>query len=440
VPPDLAGRLQRLTLGDVIDIALRNNRATRVTWAGARAAAASYGSARGSYLPTVDFDATATRVKTVATQGRSAVEQKLYSPGVNLSYLVFDFGGRSGSVDAARQALVAADFTHNATLQDVVLQVEQAYFIYVANQALVDARQATLAEARTNLEAAEERHRVGLATIADVLQARTAVSQAQLDAQSTEGDLLTARGALALSLGLPANLDYDVEVEPGSYATVGLVADSVEALIERAVRERPDLAAARAQVREARAQVRSARAARLPSLALSGTGERTYSASLPEGDYAYNVSLGLQIPLFSGFSREYEQRRAEAEAEAAAAQAEGLEQQVVYEVFSSYYMLQTATRRVHTADELMASARQAADVALGRYRAGVGSILDLLAAQSALASARAQRVQGRLEWYTSLAQLARDAGALDARGQSDLRVVPDSTAVPPDSTAAGASP
>ena len=69
-----------------------------------------------------------------------------------------------------------------------------------------------------------------------------------------------------------------------------------------------------------------------------------------------------------------------------------------------------------TADDLLASAEQSVQVAAGRYREGVGSIIDLLTAQSALATARAQQVQSRWQWYTSLVQLARDAGVLGVRG------------------------
>src|SRR5204862_380480 len=76
------------------------------------------------------------------------------------------------------------------------------------------AQQTTVKEAQTNLEAAEQRHRVGLATIADVLQAKTARSQAQLALETVEGTLQTTRGALALAMGLPANVPYDVELPP----------------------------------------------------------------------------------------------------------------------------------------------------------------------------------------------------------------------------------
>jgi outer membrane protein TolC len=285
-------------------------------------------------------------------------------------------------------------------------------------------------EAQTNLEAAEERNRVGVATIADVLQARTAASQAELAAQATEGDLQTSRGALALSLGLPANLPYDID-STAAQAPVAVLADSVDVLIARAVAARPDLAAARAEYESSRYQIAVARANRLPSLELNGTGGRTYTSSLPQGGNNYTLSLGLRIPLFAGFSRLYDQRQAAALADAAAARTEVLGQQVVFQVFSSYYALRTADRRVRTSEDLMASAQLSNDVALGRYKAGVGSVLDLLTAQSALADARAQQVMARLEWNSSLAQLAHDAGALDERGASSLRLEPDSASRTP---------
>jgi outer membrane protein TolC len=425
VPADLQQRVNRLTLPELIDLGLRNNPSTRITWANARAAAAAYGSARGGYYPTIDGDITGTRIKTVASQGRSAVTQSLLNPALNLSYLLLDFGGRSGTVGAARGALLAANYTHNATLQNVVLQIQTTYFQYIANRALLRAQRTSVREAQTNLQAAEERRRVGVATIADVLQARTAASQVELAAETTEGDLQTSRGALAVSLGLPANLPYDID-STAEELPVSLLADSVDALIARAVELRPDLAAARAEYESSRSQISIARANRLPSLQLNGSTGLTYSTSFSNARNNYAISLGLHIPLFAGFSRLYDQRQVTALAEAAQARTDALGQQVVFQVFSSYHVFQTSARRVATANNLMASAQQSNQVALGRYRAGVGSVLDLLSAQTALADARAQQVLARLEWNTSLAQLAHDAGVLDLKGGSSLRLEADS--------------
>ncbi len=434
LPPDLASRIAQLTLTDVIDIALRNNTATSAAWADARSAAASYGTAKGQYYPTVTADGTVQAIKRIASGGVQSAKQQSFGPSLNVSWLLLDFGGRSGSIGEAREALLAADWTHNATLQTVVLEVQQAYFLYMGTKALLDAQQTTLKEAQTNLEAAEQRHRVGLATIADVLQAKTALSQVQLALESTQGDLQTTRGALALSMGLPANVPYDIAVSPDTTVPLGIV-ESVDTLIARATRERPDLAARRALVEQARARVSVARSQALPSLSVGGTANQTYfvhnpPTPTPPAGNGYTATLTLSIPIFSGWSQIYDVKAAAAAADAAALRAQGFEQQVVYQVFNAYYALRTSTQQVRTSRDLLASATESEQVALGRYKAGAGSLLDLLTAQAALASARAQAIQARFSWNTALAQLAHDVGILGLDGSSPLQMQTDTTGTP----------
>jgi outer membrane protein TolC len=102
-----------------------------------------------------------------------------------------------------------------------------------------------------------------------------------------------------------------------------------------------------------------------------------------------------------------------------------LEQRIIFQVWSSYFNLKTAAQRVKTSQNLLGSALQSYDVALGRYKEGVGGFLDLLAAQSTLENARAQRVEAMADWYISLANLARDTGTLwrqepDQKGIFDI--------------------
>jgi len=427
VPPDLQQRIRQLTLVDVVDLALRNNPATRASWAQARAAADLYGSARGEYYPTIDGAAMVSRIKSPATLARPAGQRTDYAPSITLNYLLLDFGGRSGSIERARQSLFAANLSHNATIQNTVLQAQVAYFTYMATSALLVAERSAIAEATANLNAATQRNRVGLATIADVLQARTALSQEQLNLETTQGSLQAARGSLASALGLPANLPFDLEPLTGAAIPVRAIALSVDSVINDALRNRPDLAAARAQAAAAASQVRVARAAELPSLALGGNAARTYSTPQTFAGPSYTISLGLSVPIFNGFSHQYDVAAARAQADAVSSLAEQTRQQVITEVFVSYYALQTAEQRVSTADDLLVSAQQSVQVAAGRYREGVGSIIDLLTAQTALANARAQQVQSRWQWYTSLAQLARDAGVLGVHGDAPFVFSSDST-------------
>lgn len=430
IPADLTQRIHRLTLADVIDVALLNTPVTRATWEEARAAAYAYGAAGTRLLPTVDASASLGRSKTLAVPGaRTVAERTQYGPALTLTYLLFDFGGRSGTIETTRQNLFAAGLTHNATVQNTVLQVEQAYFSYMSTKSLFGAQESVVKEAQANLAAAQQRHDVGLATIADVLQAKTALSEAQLSLESTQGALQATRGALAAAMGLPANAPYDVDATPPSIP-VGSVATTVDSLIDAAVRDRPDVQAARAAARAAAAQVQVTRAAGLPSLTLGGNAGRTYASPSQYGGNTYGLSLGVQLPLTTALNNRYNVLGAQAQARAATARADALQQQVTQQVFTSYYALQTAAQRVTTADDLLASATASEQVAAGRYREGVGSIIDLLTAQSALADARAQQVQARWQWYTSLAQLAHDVGVLGVHGEAPLKLSDSSSTSP----------
>ncbi len=402
-----------LSLVQLVDIGLRANPATREAWAFARAAAADVGAKRSLYFPIFEVDGQLERQKQAAVGGQFTYLQTTYGPSVAASWLLFDFGGRQADVEEATRALYAADWSHNAAIQDVVLAIAQSYYGYLNSKALVLARRANLDEARRSLDAAEERHRAGVATIADVLQARTSVSQAELELQDTEGQVQIIRGALATAVGVPATVPVDVGELPQELP-VDIVKKNVDELIAKAVAERPDLAASRFAALAAQSKIRSVEAEGLPKLSLAAGGNRTFY-SLPGNDpFSTNYSglLLLRIPVFTGFDVAYRTQKAKEEAEAAKASAELVEDRVILDVWASYYAVQTATQRIRTTRDLLASALQSAEVADGRYKAGVGSILDLLTTQASLAQARAEEVQARSLWFLAMAQLAHATGAL----------------------------
>jgi outer membrane protein TolC len=129
----------------------------------------------------------------------------------------------------------------------------------------------------------------------------------------------------------------------------------------------------------------------------------------------YSAGLAVRWPVFTGFRNTYDVRQAQAQAGVARESVRNTEQQVMLQVWTSYYALQTATQRLTTSRDLLTSAQQSADVAQNRYRAGVGSILDVLTAEAALENARAQEVQARADWFLSVAQLAHDSGTLESK-------------------------
>ena len=412
-------KLSKFTLVNAVNIALQNNPATLVAWADARAAAARYGSARGAWYPKVDLNGTLYYEKDINTKDQPDGSNTDISASASLSYLLFDFGGRSAVVEESRQSLLAANWTQNAVMQNTVLQAEIAFFNQAGAKALLEANRTSLAEAEANLTAAEERHRMGLATNADVLQAKTAYAEVKLAVLDTEGQVRIAKGTLAVAMGYPANISFGPEIEVPEIPPGGL-AQTVDQLIEKALANRPDLQASQALALGSAAKVREARSRMLPSFSVAGSIGRLWLKDVPGYTNSTVGALQLQVPIFNGFSRNFDLLQAKAEAEAARERVRSAEQTIIFQVFSTHSEFLTADERVKTTDDLVASASQSEAVALGRYREVVGSILDLLSAQRVLAVARAEQINARLGWFINLARLAHDIGILGLPGDNSL--------------------
>jgi len=397
-----------LNLLEVVNLALCNNPQTREVWASSRAQAAQIGVSKASYLPSASLSASGNRTS-------PGTGQRSY--GLTLSYLLYDFGTRAAGVESARQLLAAASATQDSTVQTVFLQAVQSFYQTQATQAALDAALESEHAAKESFAAAEARYVAGSATPADKLQAQTAYSQATLNSITASGSLNNAKGALANMLGLDAN--KNIVLAAANIAAIPASFDrDISALIEEARLRRPDLQAAAAQVKAAQASVDAARAAGKPSVALTASTNQTNAAGITS--HGSSLGVNLSVPLFSGFAPTYRIRAAEAQMEAQTAQLERLRLQVALDVWTAYQNLITATQSLRTTADLLSSAGQSERVALGRYKAGVGSILDVLNAQSALASARQQRIQSTFNWNINRATLAQAMGNLDTSLLQDL--------------------
>lgn len=389
---------------DAVDLALCNNPQTREVWAAARVQAAQLGVAQAAWLPALDGSAGAARY---------LFENNQYNrnnAALTLSWLLYDFGQRSANVDNARQLLAAAAATQEATVQSLFLAALRAYYSAQATWAAVVSAGEAERSAQAAFAAAETRYRVGAGTPADRLQAQTALSQATLNRIRAEGEARNALGVLANALGFSAAQALHLAERPPLPEIAGFQ-DDVAALIAEAQRRRPDLKAAEAQLGAAEAGIELARAQGRPKISLAaGPSWQDQAGVVSQGG---SIGLTLNVPIFSGFDTTYRVRSAEAQAEVRAAQRDRVRNQVALDVWQSYQSLMTATQSLKTTADLVASAEQSERVALGRYRAGVGNVLNLLSAQSALAGARLQRIQAELDWNVYRAALAQAMGALD---------------------------
>jgi outer membrane protein len=411
LPPTLEPFADKLSLPQFIDAALQTSPTTRQAWEQARAAAAAWAQARGGYYPTIGANLYGFRTEGGPSAGATDFAETIGQGELTLSYLLLDFGGRSAQAEAARQALFNANWNHDQAIQDVLRNVAQAYHNHLGARAQMQADEVSLAEAQKSLQAAEERRRAGVGTLADVLQAQATEAQVRVALESDRGAVEISRGQLATAVGWPANIPFGVAEGPEELP-LDAIGQNVEELIARAQRNRPDLAAVRAFVQQREAELRQSDSALWPQLLANGNvGHEIVRGGFDTENSYYQVGLQLQIPLFQGFTLYNAVRGARARLEAAHAALQLQMQTVVSDVWAAYYNFRTAARQLEASRTLLASSTQAFQASTARFRAGAGDIVELLNAQSQLARARAQQVQAQTSLFTSYAELVHAIGA-----------------------------
>ena len=400
-----------LVLADVVDLALCNNPQTRSLWLNARIQAANVGVSMSAYLPTLTAQGSESRNFSSAAGKSSNYNSRSIS--LSAGYLLFDFGGRSATLENAKQLLVAANATRDSTLQVNFLVAVQSYYALLSTRASVDALKVAEASAKESLAAAGARYSAGVATPADKLQAQTALSQARLNLITAQGAARSAQGTLANVMGFDASLSFSLVPLPESTPDP-VVEQDIGKLIAEARQKRPDLQAAEAQIKAAEAQLTATRSTGLPTLNLiASTGSQNISGS--PNNNSSSIGVTLNVPLFTGTRNTYQNRAAELQVESKVAARDLLANQIALDVWKAYQTLLTNSQSLLAANDLVASAEQSERMTLGRYKAGVAnmSILDVLNAQSILASARQQRVAALYNFQASKLALVQAIGQLD---------------------------
>ena len=408
------------TLAQLIDLAQEHNPETRVAWEEAKARAASLGIARSELYPTIAAVALAATIRQAALIGEFFHRQTLgiFEPTLHVEYLVFDFGGRSGEIDAAKANLLASNLAFNDTHRNIIFQVTSAYYRLLNAKGQREAAEVSLKNAQTVEEDAQNRLNNGLATKPDVLEATAARTQSDFDLQAAVGAEDIARGDLATVMGLPPGTMFQVQ-NIQELATPNAMADSVDQEIDRAFAQRPELLEQVARIRAANASIKQARSTYFPKLSFSGDGglARAYGQQdLFPGHYAegevWDVGLQLKWTLFDGTRREHEIAKAQAEKRAAQANIDALHDQIADEVWAAYSNMKTALRQQQAAAALLTASDQSYEAARESYGYGVRNLLDVVSAQKTLAAARSEDILARTQLLLQVANLAFRTGDL----------------------------
>ncbi|MDR7433977.1 MAG: TolC family protein [Armatimonadota bacterium] len=324
---------------------------------------------------------------------------------VSLQYPLFTGGRLEAQIALAEANVKGAEATLQRTVQQVLFQVKQAYYQLLLARASRRAAERILAQAEENLRVARVRVQAGVAPQFDVLQAEVNLANARQGVVRALNSMALARQALAALLNIP----LDTLLEPQDELGITPFSVPLEELINRALRQRPELAELSARRAAAEAALELARSGARPNLALQGAYSLS-GTSLQNLTTNWQVILALTLNLFDGGLTKARIQEAEERLRQLQVAESQQRQAIELEVRQSYLTLQSAVAELEASGKAVEQALEALRIANVRYQAGVSAQLEVIAAQAALAQAEVNRVQALFNYNLALAQLERAVG------------------------------
>ena len=400
-----------ITLDEAVRLAKRNAPAAVQARNNVRQQAGTVRSRYAAYLPTLSFGAGANRQN--GTRYLLDLDTILpndvpwrASHSLNSNLEVFDGGRRWFELQAARAGVDAAEASEVAQEFTVALNVKQQFYAVLAAREQQGAAAKQLEQAAEQLKAANARVGAGAATRSDSLRSVIAVGNARLAVLAAENALAGANASLSRLVGSPTL----VTAAPDDQRDAALRVTRSDAELLALAEQGP---AVRQAVAAAEAAKQSSRAAKTPYLPTLSLGlSQSYAASQPGfaflGDTRNkNIATNLRVnfTVFNGLNREQQVLQAslaEQNAQAALRDAKLNARQLMIQQLGT---LRTAEARVEIQQQSVLAGEEDLRVQQERYNLGAGTLLDLLASQSTLISARQALIQARLDARTARAQI-----------------------------------
>lgn len=405
LPVTSSGIAHTFTMEEAVRLALETNPGVASSQFSLEASESARKAARSSFGPTVSTNYTLNHYNE-ARVGRN--ERNAYTWGITASQPLFTgFNLLNSYQKAALQRDNQALQLENTRLS-IAGQVQNQFLIYLKSQQNIRSTQRSLDRARAQLELAQASYNVGLRPRLDVLQAELDVSRTQATLIQAENSRDICRAQLNTLLNIPVDspTDYVGDLTQIPFAL------SLEQCLEKAFRQRPDLRMAQKSIEIAERDLGIARSTFLPqvsaTLAWNTTGNAWDAAGSKLSPTKYSqwqAGITAQWMLTNSGKRWHSNQQVESQISALSAQLQLAFNNSAFEIKSYLLNAQDAKRTVSVAERSVVSAQESYNDAKMRYELQLGTNLDLLTAQSALANAELTLISARADYLTALSKI-----------------------------------
>lgn len=393
---DVLAQGVELPLAAAIDSALAHNEQYLTVLAQLDRAEGQIVSARAGLFPKIDLHADYNRTLELPKvyfggQEFTVGTKNTVVGGLTFDQTLFEGGGVLSAWAAAQQYRSMNEHLARQARLQLETEVAAAYFDVLLLKQLVDVAHQTLQLSEEHAALVAKKYADGVVSEYDNLRARVRVANARPPLIQAENDLRLATLRLTNLIGMQQGISFTVR-DSESDSSDWENAPTSE-LVAMAHSSRPDLAAMTHQIAAIDKAVGVLKAERWPNLHLKGTFD--YQALTDESwpnrdDYfrSWQVGLSASYSIFDGFRRKGNIQVLRVDQREAELRQIELERAVALQIDGARSGFDEATARMAAQGEAVAEAERGLAIANTRYESGVGTQLEVLDAQVALATAR----------------------------------------------------
>ena len=403
---DVATFPSALALNEVktVDLALKNNRTAKQSMWAYEAAKSTVSATAASKNPSVGYSYSATRARG-ATDASSVTERG--TNGFSLSVPVYT-PSVDAAIDGARYDREGAGASYEEALQTAKLTAISDYYTLIMYRNLVDVAQQSVRDYDGHVTNVQAQYNVGLVASSDVLAARTNLADAQTTLITRQNSADVAETDLNIVIGYPVSTSIETADKEMRYLPYNVTLEQAKAY---ALLHRATLVKSAMDVKSAEESVKQAKAGYLPTVSLTaGKNYESYDNYRGTSNNGWSVGAKASLDIWDGGSTRNTIKVREAQLESAKEANLAAVDGVLYDVQSAYLNLRAAEQTISSTKVAVEEGQESFRIASLRYRAGVGSNLDVLDAETSLTTARNNYVQALYNYNIYVATLEQAVG------------------------------
>ena len=403
---------QKLTLSDAETRAVENHPQLRAAQFIADAAGQNVIEARSAYYPYAFASLTGAEAdhnsRIAAGTLNNPVIYNRYANGVTVGQLLTDFGRTKNLVQSSTFNAQSAQQTVANTREDVLLQVDRAYYGVLRAQAILRVAQETVSTRQVLVNQVTVLAQNNLKSGLDVSFANVNLAQAKLLLVQAQNDLQGAFMDLSTAMGYPDLQNFELTEDPLPEAPPADLND----LVAEAIRQRPDLQAQRLKEEAASKFAQAENDLKLPTVsALGSAGLIPFRQNTLASRYAA-AGVNVNIPLFNGHLFSARSQEAKLKDQAEEQNVRDLQDRIGRDVRLAWWNANTAFQRLDLTAQLLDQATLALNLAEGRYNLGLSSIVELSQAQLNRTEAEIQQASAKYDYQSLVRALNFQLGTL----------------------------